>query len=589
MAPTYNEVDRSFYESIKKRMCRFPPSPMEKLNTETIQTEVLVIGAGGAGLRAAIGADDARAEVLVVSKGRFPDECNTAIAGGAMLAPLGEGDSAEKYLQDTITAGAGVNYLNLVRVMADNGGMRALDLERFGARYHRDNGRIRLWSSSDNSVDRVLPAGAPYSGDWFQILVNEAERRGINVYDQLMILELLKSGQTITGAIGLDLARGKIVAIYAKSTILTTGGAGSLYTFTSNHKGITGDGLALAYRAGAALSHLEFVQMRQCIIYPHELRGALPPFDGFVAAGGRFYNGLNERYMKRYHPTDAENVTRAEIARCAQLEIIAGRVSRHSGIYGDLSGVPEKTLFRVKKFVDACRDIDFDPTFQSLEWAPASHHTMGGVLINGSCQSGVPGLFAAGEVVAGVQGANRMGGNALTETQVFGAIAGKSAGTRARGTKDPQAQSRHGEKIQQLIATIRANTSGTHYLKVKSKIQRIMSEDVGVIRHGDTLLRAKNELDEIQMTQIDNLFLGTNTGLEKVGKLLEVQNMFTLARLMVQAALLRTESRGAHQRQDYPELDPRWEKHIIFRHSLAGPEVQVVPTVNSLRKQETHT
>lgn len=328
--------------------------------------------------------------------------------------------------------------------------------------------------------------------------------------------------------------------------------------------------------------------MRQCIIYPHELRGSLPPFDGFVAAGGRFYNGLNERYMKRYHPADAENVTRAEIARCAQLEIIAGRESRHGGIYGDFSGVPDTTLYRVKKFVEACREIGFDPTFQSLEWAPASHHTMGGVLINGSCLSGVPGLFAAGEVVAGVQGANRMGGNALTETQVFGTIAGENAGNRARKTNALPAEPRHSEKIQELIETIRANTNGTHYLKVKSKIQRIMSEDVGVIRHGDTLLRAKNELDEIQTTQIDNLFLGTNDTMEKIGKLIEVRNMFTLARLMVQAALMRTESRGAHQRQDYPEIDPAWEKHIIFRKSLTGPEVQVVPTINSLRKQEEY-
>lgn len=550
---------------------------MKSVHEKTILTDVLIIGAGGAGLRSAIAAHESNVDVLIVSKGRFPGECNTAAAGGAMLAPLGKDDSWEKYMSDTIQAGSSMNYHQLVEIMAKNAGKSALDLERFGAKYHRKDGKIYLWPSNDNTLPRVLPAGAPYSGDWFSCLTDEVRQRGIEVRDQFMVTGLIKSGAAVTGAIGLEINTDSVVAIYAKSVILASGGAGSIYTFTSNQKGITGDGIVLAYRAGAALSHLEFVQMRQCIIYPHALKGMLPPFDGFVSTGGRFYNGLHERYMKRYHPDKLENVTRAEIAKCAQLEIIAERESRHGGVYGDLSGVPEKSLKRVKKFMDACQKINFDPTYQSLEWAPAAHHTMGGVLINSSCQTGVLGLYAAGEVAAGVQGANRMGGNALTETQVFGTIAGHKAAEKALTTPPPQPNPQYTQALKAEIFSILRSKTGTSYQKVRSKISRVMSEDIGVIRHEEGLLNAQKIFDEIESTQIDNLFLGWEHSFEKIAELLEVQNMLRLGQFMAKAAILRTESRGAHQRQDFPKTLPSWEKHIIFRSSQHGPEIRMVP------------
>lgn len=554
---------------------------MQKIAEKIIQTDVLIIGAGGAGLRAAIAANSENVEVFVVSKGRFPDECNTAVAGGAMLAPIGPNDSWEQYMNDTLLAGSSMNYHHLVKVMAQSAGERALDLERFGAKYFRKDGEIQLWPSNDNKKPRVLPAGQPYSGDWFKTLVNEVQRRDIEIHDQVMVTSLLKSGATVVGAIGLEIETKSIIAMYAKSVILATGGAGGIYTFTSNKKGTTGDGLVLAYKAGAALSHLEFVQMRQCIIYPFELKGVLPPFDGFISAGGRFYNGLHERYMKRYHPVNLENVTRAEIAKCAQLEIIAERESAHGGVYGDLSGVPGKSLSRVKNFITACKKINFDPTFQCLEWAPASHHTMGGVVINSSCQTGVLGLFAAGEVTAGVQGANRMGGNALTETQVFGAIAGKCAARRAITSKHPRPNPKHAKELSAHIATILKTKSGTSYEKVRAKIARIMSEEIGVIRDKEGLQNAEKLLAEVETTQINNLFLGWEHTFDRIAQLLEVPNMLTLGQLMVQAALYRSESRGAHQRQDFPEINPSWEKHILFRLAIHGPEVRTVPATST--------
>ena len=550
---------------------------MITIKEQTIQTDVLVIGAGGAGLRAAIAAKSSHVDVLVVSKGVFPNGCNTARAGGAMLAPLGKADSTEKYIEDILRAGSGMNYPGLVAEMAAHAGERALDLERFGARYPKKGGEVCLWPSNDNSVSRILPAGEPYSGDWLKILTDEAHRCDIAVRDRFVIMSFLQSGRTVVGAVGFEIETEAVVAIYAKSVILATGGAGSMYAFTSNTKGITGDGMIMAYRAGAALSHLEFVQMRQCIIHPEGLKGMLPPFDGFVSAGGRFYNGRHERYMRRYHPDRLESVTRAEIAKCAQLEIIAGRQGPHGGVFGDLSDVPRTSLERVKKFIQACRRIDFDPTFQSLEWAPAAHHTMGGIVINSACQTGVLGLYAAGEVAAGVQGANRIGGNALTETQVFGAIAGEKAAERAKAIKAPTPDSQCTQIAKTQLLKSLNSSGGIDYQEVRSRIKKIMSMNIGVIRHESGLRHAQAALSAIESKQINDLFITEKPSLGRVAELLEVKNMLVLGQLMVQAAQLRTESRGAHQRQDFPNPDPRWQKHIIFRRSMTGPEVNTVP------------
>ena len=270
-------------------------------------------------------------------------------------------------------------------------------------------------------------------------------------------------------------------------------------------------------------------------------------------------------------------MTRAEIAKCAQLEIIAERESRHGGVYGDLSGVPEKSLTRVKKFMDACKQINFDPTFQSLEWAPASHHTMGGVLINSTCQTGVLGLYDAVQVVAWDQGANRMGWNPLAETQGFGPIDGEKEAARALSTRPPKPDPQSIQDLKAGIASILRSKTGTSYQKVRSKIARVMSEDIGDIRHEEGLLNAQKIFDEIETTQINNLFLGWEHTIEIIAELLEVQNMLTLCQLMAKAATLRTESRGAHQRQDFPETLPSWDKHIVFRASLVGPEIRMVP------------
>jgi fumarate reductase (CoM/CoB) subunit A len=550
---------------------------MKRINERTLHTDVLIIGAGGAGLRAAIAAKSRNVDVLVVSKGVFPEGCNTASAGGMMLAPLSKSDSVQQYIEDTMKAGCGINYPELVKVLAGQAAHRALDLERYGVNYAKSNGEILLAPSPDCTVARGLSGGVPYSGDWFNALVQEVERLGIPVLDHFVVMDLIRTNGAVAGAVGFEAMRETLVSIVSKSVVLATGGAGNLYAFTSNKRGITGDGLVMAYKAGARLSHLEFVQMRQCIIHPEGLRGRLPPFDGFVSSGGRFYNGLHERYMRRYHPDKVEAVTRAEITKCAQLEIMAGRESRHGGVYGDLSDVPIEELMSVQLFMDACRQEHFDPTFQSYEWGPASHHCIGGVIITPDCETGVSGLFAAGEVTAGVQGANRIGGNALTETQVFGAIAGEKAARSVEAAKIRPLACGYADHIKARLLTILNKEGGIDYQEVRSQITALMSRYVGVIRHEDGLRQARTALQAIEAKHIHDLCLTEDRSFRRVAEFLEVENLLMLANITTQAALLRTESRGTHHRQDYPETDPEWEKHLVFRLTPLGAEVEAVP------------
>lgn len=538
---------------------------MTQINEKHLKTDVLIIGAGGAGLRAAIEAKNKGAEVLVVSKGSFPFGCNTGHAGGVMLAPFNKEDNTEKYLSDTMRSGSHMNYPHLVRRLVEDAADRARDLKAYGTEHHQEDGNFKVRTSNDCSVPRALPAGRPYTGDWFKGLVDEANRLEIPIHDHIMIIDLLKNEKVVAGALGIDMKSETILSISSKSVILATGGGGNLYAFSTNEPSITGDGYALAFKAGARLSHMEFIQMRQCIIYPEAMRGVLPPFDGFTAMGGRFFNGLHERYMKRYHPDRLERVTRAEMARCAQLEIMAQRQSPHGGIYGDLSDVPGDQLTRVEKFTKACEAAGLDPSWQPYEWSPASHHFMGGVIIDERCGTGVPGLYAAGEVAAGVHGTNRMGGNALTETQVFGAIAGESAVKAAISPESPDRRPLNEGAVKNRIREIMTREKGADHLAVRSDIVEAMSKNVSVIRNQEGLRNAISCIESIRETKADHLCMEGERSMEMLAKLFETENFLILGELTARAALLRTESRGSHQREDFPDTNKNWEKHIVFQ------------------------
>ena len=538
---------------------------MDGLRIKHLETDVLIIGAGGAGLRAAIEAHTAGARVLVVSKGKFPSGCVTATAMGAMLAPFDRRDSVERHIEDTLRGGHYLNDQNLVRILVHHATQRALDLDRYGTEFDKADGSYALFPYTGSSVPRGVLAGDRYRGGFFKGLVKEAQRLGIDILDEIMITDILNEGGVVAGAVGLDLKADMVLVIGAKAVVIATGGAGNLYSLTTNIPGITGDGYALAFKAGAHLADMEFMQSRACMIYPEAMRGTAPPADGCVTIGGRFYNGLCERYMRKYHPEKMELVTRAEMAKCTQREITEGRQSPHGGVYGDLSGVSPAELAKFKAFLAACAEENFDPAWQPYEWAPGAHHFTGGIVINERCETGIGGLYAAGEAEAGVHGANRLAGNALTETQVFGAIAGANAAGRAlsvSGTPLPQEQI---VAVTNRLSQILGRDEGPGPTEVKNEIATVMSLYVGVLRHEEGLQKAARSFSSARSMKIDHLSVGKERSFRVLSQLLEVENMLIIAELVTLAATMRKETRGAHNREDYPQTDEEWSKNILFQ------------------------
>lgn len=537
---------------------------MHMYSERHIDTGVLVVGAGGAGMRAAIEAHAEGVDVLVVSKGDYPSGCTTAHAMGVMLAHFDEADSADRHFDDTIRGGHYLNNPLLVRLLVESARERAGDIDHFGTDFDSADGRYSLFPLTGSSVARGVIANNRYRGGFFKGLAGEAKRRGITVIDRVMIIDLILHGGAVIGAIGLALDSETILIISAGAVILATGGAGNLYSLTTNPPGITGDGYVLACRAGARLSDMEFVQGRVAMIHPRGMRGTPPPADGCVTIGGRFYNGLCERYMKNYHPEKMERVTRAEISRCAQKEITAGRTSPHGGVFGDLSGVPQEELSRFRAFLESCRAEHFDPSWQPYEWAPGAHSFLGGIVINEHCETGIPGLYAAGECEAGIMGANRLTGNALTETQVFGTIAGRSAARRAAGRSPVDVSPGYIAARKKRMEEILKRDRGFDYREVRREVQDIMSLYGGVVRNGEGLQRAIELLHGIEREKGGTLCLPGERSCGTLGQLLEVENLITLGCLVLSAALMRTETRGAHNREDFPALDEAWTRNIVI-------------------------
>ena len=537
---------------------------LDNIRERLLQTDVLIIGAGGAGLRAGIEAKNAGVEVLIVSKGGLPSGC-TAVAMGGMLAAFDENDSPKRHFEDTVRGGDYLNNENLVGLLVEHAVERTRDLERFGTEFERQDDRYRLFPYTGSSIPRGVVALEPYRGGYIKGLVREVGRLGIPVLEHVMVTDLLKEGDAVVAAAGLELETDTILIMDAKAVILAAGGGGGLYQLTTNPPGITGDGYVLAYRAGAPLQDMEFVQGRVCMIYPEKMRGIPPPGDGLVTLGGRFYNGLCERYMRRYHPEKLELVTRAQMAICAQKEIQGGRHTPHGGVFGDLSGVPIEELSKYKGFMKACAEENFDPTWQPYEWAPGAHHFMGGVVINERGETGIRGLYAAGEVASGVHGANRLAGNALTETQVFGAIAGKSAAEGALSASSTSVSPREITPVKDRISAILRRDSGIDPQEVKVELTEVMSRYVGVMRNEDGLTEATRVLDEIHEKKVDKLCPRGESSFKNLATILELENLLTVGRLVTLAAKLRTETRGAHNREDHPALDENWLKNIVLQ------------------------
>ena len=541
------------------------------MESKTIRTDVLIIGSGGAGCRAAIEVSNQGKNPLIVSKGlSFRSGC-TGMAEGGYNAAFGfvdPDDSFEAHIKDTLKGGSYLNDPKLVDILVNESPDRLRDLEEYGALFDRtESGEINQRPFGGQTFRRTCFQGDRTGHEIITALKEEIIKREIPTMDEIMITSLILDDRDalmpkVIGAIGLDLKDSSTIFFQAKAVILATGGSGQLYPVTSNTTQKNGDGFALAWNVGADLIDMEEVQFHPTgMVYPDSRKGTLVT-EAVRAEGGKLFNSEGERFMSKYDDR-MELATRDVVARSIYTEIIEGRGSEHGGVYLDVSHldpdyIDEKLETMVLQFEDVGVDIHKEP----MEVAPTAHHHMGGVRIDEDGRSSVENLFACGEVCGGVHGANRLGGNALADTQVFGRRAGLAAALNCEiaefeyNLKDIELEE---NRIKYLI-----KEGSIKPEKMKKDIQKLMWEKVSIVRNEENLKEALKTLLEMK-ENLDNLDVKDtkqyNTSLITA---LEVINMVEIAILIVKSAILRRESRGAHFREDFPETDESWKRSIVM-------------------------
>lgn len=525
-------------------------------------TDVLIIGGGGAAARAAIEASKFPVKVAMVMKGKFPSG-TTPIAMGSMAAVLRNDDNPEIFYQDIINGGYFLNNKKLARILANESKNVYEDLKNFGTEFKTTKkGILYIGHPTGTSKPR---AALTVNHKFMKGLISKVKQSPIQIHEQIMITDLLKINNCIVGAVGFNYTTGEFFTFSTKAIILATGGLGQIFKLTSMPPGATGDGYAMGLKVGAELIDMEFTQAMVCVIYPDAIKGLAPPFDGFVKFGAKFYNGLNERFMERYEPEKMENVTRDVASICVFKEIQAGRGTSHGGVIMDISPIPWSLLKSLMpKIYHAYDRQGLDATKTGIEWAPGCHHQIGGLKANERCETNIKGLYAVGEVVGGIHGANRLGGNSLTATQVFGKIAGKNAAEFSLSISREDLAKEIIEKKKKPIYDVYERDTGVNYIEVRESLKQLMSENAWIIKNEKKLNDALDAIIKLKKEVKSNVKLPEKTYWHLKGAL-ETLNMIDVSELIIRASLIRTESRGAHYRDDYIEQDDKnWLKNIIF-------------------------
>ena len=537
------------------------------MEIKTISTDVLIIGSGGAGSRAAIEVDDAGLKAIIVSKGlSFRSGCTGMAEGGynAVFKTVDKDDSIEAHIHDTLKGGSYLNDKKLVDILVNESPKRLIDLENYGALFDRqESGEIDQRPFGGQTYRRTCYQGDRTGAELLNALKEEIIKRDIECIEEVMITSLVTDGEQVIGATGLNLKDSSLIYFKAKSVILASGGAGQLYPVTSNTFQKNGDGFAIAFRAGASLVDMEQIQFHPTgMIAPESKKGVLVT-EAVRAEGGKLINKDGERFMSKYAPEKMELATRDVVARSIYQEIIEGRGTEQGGVYLDISHldddyIDEKLETMVLQFENVGVDIKHGP----IEVAPTAHHFMGGLKINTDASTSLKNLFGAGEVCGGVHGANRLGGNALADTQVFGKIAGESASEAAKNTELKTNEEQVNQEASRIESIIKKGTIKP--LEFKNNIKNLMWEKVAIVRDEKTLNEALGQLQEMQK-DLENLDVSDKKQYnDELVNALEVINMVEICILTVKSAILRRESRGAHFRSDFPESKDEWKKSIIF-------------------------
>ncbi|MEO6525552.1 MAG: fumarate reductase/succinate dehydrogenase flavoprotein subunit [Gemmatimonadaceae bacterium] len=561
---------------------------------QTIDHDVLVIGAGGAGLRAAIEAASRGVKVGVVCKSLL-GKAHTVMAEGGVAAAMGnvdDRDSWRVHFADTMRGGQYLNNWRMAELHAKEAPARVNELEAWGALFDRTkDGRILQRNFGGHRYPRLAHVGDRTGLEMIRTLQDHGIHAGMDVHMECTVVTLLHDGERVAGALAYDRDRGRFKVFRAKAVVLATGGIGRAYSISSNSWEYTGDGHALAYLAGAALQDMEFVQFHPTgMIWPPSVRGILVT-EGVRGEGGVLRNKDGKRFMfdnipDNYKPQTADNeeegwrytqgdkdarrppelLTRDHVARMIVREVKEGRGSPHGGVYLDISWIKDrlpKAEEHIKKKLPSMYHqfkqlANIDITKEPMEIGPTTHYVMGGIRVDGDSQmSTVPGLFACGECAAGLHGANRLGGNSLSDLLVFGKRAGEYAAEFARGHGTVSVDSAEIDDGMQLaLAPFGRDPSAEGPYQVQDSLQTTMQNLVGIVRSEQEMAQALAEIGVLNR-RAEKVFVPGNREYNPGWHTaLDLRHLLIVSEAIARSALDRRESRGGHFREDYPDKDP---------------------------------
>jgi len=564
---------------------------------ETFEHDVLVIGAGGAGLRAAIEASAAGVKVGLVCKSLL-GKAHTVMAEGGMAAAMGNVDDRDNWrvhFADTMRGGQYVNNWRMAELHAKEAPARVHELEAWGAVFDRTpDGKILQRNFGGHRYPRLAHVGDRTGLELIRTLQDHGIHQGITVYMEHTIMSLLKDGDRVVGAFGYDRERGRFKIFKAKAIVIATGGIGRAYKITSNSWEYTGDGQSLAYHAGAELMDMEFVQFHPTgMIWPPSVMGILVT-EAVRGEGGVLRNKEGKRFMfddipDNYKPqtaTDPEEgwrytqgdknakrppelLTRDHVARCINREVKAGRGSPHGGVFLDIAWIKEKipnAAEHIKRKLPSMYHqfkqlADLDITREPMEIGPTTHYIMGGIRVNGDTQmSSVPGLFAAGEAAAGLHGANRLGGNSLSDLIVFGKRAGEFAAKFAKENNagqinDAEVAELAGQAIEPFDRGAQSAGTAEGPYQVQHDLQEMMQSLVGIVRREEEMTRALEGIGKLAGRASQVAVFGHREYNPGWHTALDLKNLLTVSEAITRSAIERKESRGGHFREDFPNKD----------------------------------
>ena len=514
-------------------------------NKAIIKTQILIAGGGISGYKAACTAVKKGLDVLLITKSTVAAS-NYVLGFNAVLAP---DDSVELFAEDTMKGGAYINSKGLVDALALKSSQQVKESEELGLEFDTVKSGYDLLKPLGCTVPRLVHIENLTGKISLKRLKQEAQALGVRVMENAMLADVYTNDGSVSGACVYDLDKKRILFVQTKAAVIATGGI-HITDDSTYPSCMTGDGYGIAYRAGASLTDMEFIQFEPCrCIYPQKLGISTT----LLAKGGKITNSHEERFLLKHYSSEGD-IPKDTLAKLIFAEIQKGNGSQHGGVYLDLTDVPDDEIIqRHSLYYNRFKNVGIDITKEKLEVAPCAHSYMGGIVIDNKCCTNVKGLFAAGESAGGIHGANRVGGNAGTEILVFGSIAGESAADYALGARES-------EFNQPIFDKKYVTADKEYFVSIKNQIRNVMYRYMGPVRDADGIGKAMEFLQKL-LSKLNNI---DAESFEALVEKKESENMLTVCICSCSAAFERKESRGVHCRSDYPEINDEYRKNFIY-------------------------